>query len=70
MKSYCHKQIAFRSVKNYLPAAYEEALRKLSFPNYELFDDTDKAYENFIPKVMAVTDNLALSKNKRIRNEV
>ena len=53
--------------KNYSPEAYEEALRKLSFPSYELFDDIDKAHEIFIQKVMAVTDNLALSKNKSIK---
>ena len=35
--------------------------------NYELFDDIDKAYENVIQKVMAVIDNLAPSKNKRIK---
>ena len=40
---------------------------KLNFSNYELFDDFDKAYENFIQKVMAVIDNLARSKNKRIK---
>ena len=67
IKSYCHKQITFRSLKNYSPEIYEEALRKLSFPNYELFDDIDTAYENFIQKVMAVNDNLASSKNKRIK---
>ena len=67
IKSYCHKQITFRSLKNYSPEAYEEVPRKLSFSYYELFDDTDKAYENFIRKVMAVIDNLALSKNKHIK---
>ena len=67
IKSYCHKQITFCSLKNYSPEIYEEALRKLSFPNYELFDDIDTAYENFIQKVMAVIDNLASSKNKCIK---
>ena len=66
-KSFCHKQITFRSLKNYWPEIYEEALRKLSFPSYELFDDIDTAYENFIEKVVAVIDNLAPSKNKRIK---
>ena len=37
----------------------EEAFRKLSFPNYKLFDDTDTAYKNFIQKVMVVIDNPA-----------
>ena len=45
IKSYCHKQITFRSLKNYSPEVYEESLRKLSFPNYELFDDIDKAFK-------------------------
>ena len=31
IKSYCHKQITFRSLKNYSPEIYEEALRKISF---------------------------------------
>ena len=44
-----------------------EALRKLSFTNYELYGDIDKAYENFSQKVMVVIDNPAPSKNKRIK---
>ena len=65
IKSNCHKQITFRSLQNYSCEIYEEALRKLSFPNYELFDDIDTAYEKFIQKVVPVIDNLAPSKNKR-----
>ena len=67
IKRYCHKQITFHSLKNYSPEVYEEALRKLSFPNYELFDDVGRAYENFFQKFVAVIDNLAPSKNKRIK---
>ena len=67
IKSYCHKQITFRSLETCSPEVYEEALRKLSFPNYELFDDIDKAYENFFQKVLAVIYNLVHSKNKRIK---
>ena len=52
---------------NYSPEIYEEVLRKLSFPNYELFDNINTAYENFIQKVIAVIDNLAPSKNKSIK---
>ena len=43
IKSYCHKQITFCSLKNYSPEIYEEAPTKLSFPNYELLDDIDTA---------------------------
>ena len=63
IKSYCHKQITFRSLKNYSADVYEKALIKLSFPDYELFDGIEKACENFIQKTMAVIDNLAFSKN-------
>ena len=61
IKSYCYKQITFRSIE-----IYEDALRKLSFPDYKLFDGIDEASEKCIQKVMAVIDILAPSKNKRI----
>ena len=41
--------------------------KKKRLPNYELFDDIDKAYENFIEKVEDFIDNVALSKKKRIK---
>ena len=67
IKSYCHKQNTFRSLKTYSPEVYEEVLRKLVFLNYELFDDIDKTYENFFQKIMVVIDNLVPSKKKRIK---
>ena len=67
IKRYCHKQITFRSLKNYSPEVYEVALRKLSFPKHELFDDIGKTYENFIQKVMAVSNNLEPSSSKHIK---
>ena len=67
IKTYCHKQITFRSLKSYSPEVYEEDPTKLGFPNYELFDNIDNADENFIQKVIAVNDNLAPSKNKHIK---
>ena len=67
IKRFCNKEITFRSLKNYSPEVYEETLRKLSFPNYKLFDDIDNVDENFIRKVMTGIDNLAPSKNKRIK---
>ena len=66
IKSYCHKQITFHSLKNYSPEIYEEALKKISFPKYQLFDEIDTGYENFIQKVMVVTDNLTPSKSQNL----
>ena len=54
-----HKQITFRSLKNYTAEAYKEALGKLYFPNYENFSDVNKAYKTFIQKLMSMTDKLA-----------
>ena len=42
-------------------------MKKLSFPNYELLDDVDTAYENFIPKIMGVTDNQKTVKTNALR---
>ena len=52
-----HKQILFRSLKNYTAEAYKEALSKVCFLNYENFGGVNKAYGNFIQKLMSVIDN-------------
>ena len=62
-----HTQITFRSLKNYTAEAYKEALGKVFFPDYENFSDVNKAYENFIQKLMSVIDKLAPFKTKRVK---
>ena len=62
-----HKQITFLSLKNYTAEAYKEALGKVCFPDYENFSDVNKAYENFIQKLMSVIDKLAPFKTKRVK---
>ena len=62
-----HKQITFRSLKNYTAEANKEALGDVNFPNYENFSDVNKAYENFIQKLMSVIDKLAPFKTKRVK---
>ena len=64
-----HKQITFRSLKNYTAEAYKEALGKVCFPDYENFSDVNKAYENFIQKLMSVIDKLAPFKTKRVKGK-
>ena len=58
------KQIIFCSLKNYTAATYKEALGKVCFPN---FSDVNKAYENFIQKLMSVIDKLAPFKTKQVK---
>ena len=62
-----HKQITFRSLKNYTAEAYKEALSKVYFPNYENFSDVNKTYENFIQKLMSVIDKLAALLDKLLK---
>ena len=47
-KTGSHKQISFLSLKNYYVVAYEEALKKVKFPNYENFINTNEAHSNII----------------------
>ena len=65
-----HKQITFRSLKNYTAETYKKALSKVYFPNYENFGDANKAYENFIPKLMIVIDKLVPCKTKQVKDKV
>ena len=41
----------FCSLKIYSIVAYEEALKKVKFPNYENFININEAYSNFIQKL-------------------
>ena len=58
-----HKQIKFRSFKNYTFDGYEKALAEINF----CFGNVNDAYSNFIQKLMEVIDNVAPVKNKRIK---
>ena len=57
-----HKQIKFRSFKNYTIDGYEKALVEINFPEYENFDNVKNAYPNFLQKLME-----AMDKNRRIK---
>ena len=62
-----HKHINFRSFKKYTFDAYKDALKKVNFPNYELFNDVDEAYWNFFQKIRIVVDSIAPFKTKRVK---
>ena len=50
LKAKCnrHKEITFRSLKNYSTDVYKGTLERVSSPNYENFDNPDIAYSDFI----------------------
>ena len=51
--------ITFRLFKKYTVDAYKDALKKVNFPNYELFNDVNEAYSNFFQKIRIVVDSIA-----------
>ena len=62
-----HKQIRYRSLKNYSADIYEKALVRVDFPNYSNFENINDAYSNFIQKLMRVIDLVAPIKSSRIK---
>ena len=63
-----HKETTFSSLKNYLPDAYKGTLERISFPNYENFDNPDVTYSDFITRLDCVTNAIAPFKTVRIKN--
>ena len=49
-----HKKIEFRSIKNYSVNAYKNASREMNFPNYEYFEDVNRAYSDFFQNLMII----------------
>ena len=62
-----HKHITFCSFKKYTVDAYKDALNKVNFPSYELFNDVNEAYSNFFQKTRIVDDSIASYKTKRVK---
>ena len=43
-----HKHIKFDSFKHYLADLFKETVTSINFPNYQNFNDTAEAYNDFI----------------------
>ena len=62
-----HKQISYRSFKNYSVDEYEKALGKVTFPNHEKYN-INKAYNDFFQNLIEVVNNIAPLKAARIKS--
>ena len=62
-----HKQIQFRSYKHYTFNLLEQELLKLKLPNYQNRYETNKAYIDFIKKLMSVIEMVAPIKERRVK---
>ena len=54
-------------MKNYAAENFIELLNKIDFSNYQTFSCVDKAYLNFITKLITATDSLCHSNKIELR---
>ena len=46
-----HKELTFRSLRNYSVDIYKQALERASFPKHDNFHNTDIAYNDFMNRL-------------------
>ena len=63
-----HNYLTFRSMKNFSTEIYEEALGKLTFPDYENFGCGNKAYSDLTSKTFDVVNKVTPTKTTRVKN--
>ena len=63
-----HKEKTFCSLNNYLANVYRGTLGRVSFLNYEKFNNPDVAYSDFITRLNCVINAIAPFKTVRIKN--
>ena len=57
-----------RSLKHYTVNVFVEELQKVDFSNYECFSCIDATYTDFLNKLMTFVNEIAPSKELRIKN--
>ena len=67
IKSGQHNSIKLRSMKTYTKESFVDKLGEIEFPNYSNFECVNKAYSNFLTKIMDVIDKIAPFKEIRIK---
>ena len=63
-----HTNVFLRSLKHYTVNVCVEKLQKVNFSNYERFSCIDPAYTDFLNKLIKVVNEIAPSKEIRIKN--
>ena len=63
-----HTNVFLRSLKHYTVNVFVEKLQKVNFSNYERFSCIDPAYTDFLNKLIKVVNEIAPSKEIRIKN--
>ena len=68
VKFHKHNNVVLRSPKHYTVNLFVESLRKVNFLNYEHFSNIDAAYTDFLNMLMKVINQIAPSKEIRIKD--
>ena len=63
-----HNQIQVRSLKKYSAEIFFNALKKVPFPNYNIFSNVNIAYSDFVNKISNTIDNILPINEIRIKN--
>ena len=63
-----HNNVLLGSLKHYTVNSFDEAFRKVNFLNYERFSNLDAEYTDFLNKLMNAINEIAQSKEIRIKN--
>ena len=54
--------------KHYLPDLFEDTLTSINFLNFQNFNDTTEAFDDFIQKIMVAIDKVLPIKERRIKH--
>ena len=67
IKTACSQTQLFARLKSTIVDAYKDALKKVNFPNYKLFNDVKNAYSNFFQRLRIIVDSIAPIKTKSLK---
>ena len=62
-----HNQIRVQSLKKYTPKLLIKELKKINFPNYNIFSNVNIANLDLVEKILRVVDKIAPFKDLRIK---
>ena len=63
-----HKELTFRSLRNYSFDIYKQVLERASFPNYNNFHNPGIAYNDFVNRLDCVVNAIAPFKVVKVKN--
>ena len=67
LKLRSHKQLKFHLFNCYMVDLVKQDRIKLDFPNYQNYNDISKVYNDFVSKIKRIIDNVALLKERRLK---